>query len=164
MLYVQGDGGHAKVVRELIDATERFFNLEFAIVAIGNNMVRKREVEKLSGKYIFPTVLVHPTAFVSPSATLGVGTVVMPHAVVHSYARVGNHVIVNTGSTVDHDCVVEDFAHIAPGVHLCGGVFVGEGALVGVGSCAVPLAKIPAWSEVRAGSMVNGTWDQIRIK
>ncbi len=63
--------------------------------------------------------------------------------------------LIHPGACVDHDCVIEAYAHIAPGVALCGNVFVGEGALVGVGACAVPGARIEAWSLVRAGRTVR---------
>ena len=143
---IHGNGGHAKVVRELT------FNLRRGwIVAVGDNAARKRE----AARYTAFAIGIHRTAVISPSASIGVGTVIMAGAIVQAGAVIGKHVILNTGCTVDHDCVVEDFAHIAPGVHLCGGVHIGEGALVGVGSCAVPKAKVAPWTLVKAGSVVK---------
>ena len=152
MIHIQGDGGHAKVVRDVLQYYQHLGEKN-ACVAIGDNTDRRDEYHTLQYEgYLFPS-LQHPTAVVS--SQLGEGTIVMANAVVQPGCRIGRMVIINTGATVDHDCVVDDFAHIAPGVHLCGGVHVGEGALVGVGSCAVPGAKIPAWSLVKAGSVVK---------
>lgn len=155
MIHIQGDGGHAKVVRHVLAQMDNQpKDLEkWAIVAVGDNSNRKSEVERLEKNHRFWTAI-HPRAIV-PHGCISEGSVVMANVVVQPGARVGRHVILNTACTVDHDCVIEDYAHIAPGVHLCGGVHVGEGALVGVGSCAVPGAKIPAWSLVKAGSVVK---------
>lgn len=152
---IQGDGGHAAVIRDLLEALGLQYGPEYAIVAVGHNADRKHEAERLAKNHFFPPALVHPSAVVSRSAGLGVGTVVMAGAVVQANARIGKHVILNSGCVVDHDCVVENYAHIGPGVTLCGGVHVGEGALLGVGSCAVPRAKVEAWALVKAGTVVK---------
>ena len=144
---IHGNGGHAKVVRELVlTPTDGW------IIAVGDNAARQQEVRRIPHIY---AIGVHPSATVSPTAKLGPGTVVMAGAVVQADAIVGAHCILNTGCTLDHDCVIEDFAHIAPGVHLCGGVKVGEGALIGVGSCAVPRSQVTQWSIVPAGSVIK---------
>ena len=153
---VIGDGGHAAVVRDVMSG-RLDLQANWCFVAVGDNAARKREAEKLKGEY-FP-VLVHPSAVVAEDTKLCPGVVVMAGAVIQPRVCIGSHAIINTGATVDHDCVIGDFAHIAPGVNLCGGVVVGEGALVGVGSCAVPVAEIPAWCVVPAGSVVKGVWN-----
>lgn len=145
---IYGDGGHASVIKSFFDGWDG------SVVAIGDNTIRKREVERLTVEGWRWTFAIHPKSIVA-DVHIGEGTVIMAGAVVQPNAWIGRHVIINTGATVDHDCVIEDYAHIAPGVHLCGNVHVGEGALVGVGSCAVPGAKIPAWSLVKAGSVVK---------
>lgn len=146
MITLIGDGGHAKVIRELLRM--RIF-LDGIVIAVGDNRDRKKEAEKIPPEQICPA-LVHTFAVVMPDVVLGQGTVVMAGAIVQVGSRIGKHVILNTGCTVDHDCTIEDYAHIAPGAHLCGGVHVGEGALVGVGVSVAPGAKIPAWTLVKA--------------
>lgn len=150
MIHIQGDGGHAKVVREILKLDRLSIARVGSIVAVGDNEHRRKEVERIGGPF---TWAFHPSAIIPDGTAVGNGTVICAGAVIQPDVRIGKHVIINTGATVDHDCVIEDYAHIAPGVHLCGGVHVGEGALVGVGSCAVPGAKIPAWSLVKAGSV-----------
>jgi len=159
MIKFIGDGGHAKVIKALIRAISRDWQndidpnkLSGRIIAVGDNRHRKTESEKYE-RYV--KHLIHPRAWIACGTTIGKGTVVMAGAIVQPGCKIGKHVILNTGCTVDHDCVIEDFVHIAPGVHLCGGVHVGEGALMGVGSCAVPGAKIEAWSLVKAGTVAK---------
>lgn len=142
-----GDGGHARVVREIIEQYEiGWFTYKHAVVAVGDNMARKREVENCDGRLVTFPVLISKHAVVSRETTIGSGTVIMAGAIIQVGARIGKHVIINTGATVDHDCIIGDYAHIAPGAHLCGHVEVGEGALIGAGVCVAPMGKIPAWT------------------
>ena len=152
MIKFIGDGGHAKV---LIDVLSKSWPWATGghIIAVGNNKNRKKEVENLRDCEF--AILVHPSAIIAPDVQIGEGTVIMAGVIIQPSCRIGKHVILNTGSTCDHDTIIEDFVHIAPGVHLCGGVTVGEGALMGVGSCAVPGAKIEAWSLVKAGTVAK---------
>lgn len=146
-MHIQGNGGHAAVVREVIVAIGGDWQEKFCFIAVGDNAARKREDSKLRSPS--PT-LIHPSAVVSESALVGEGTVIMAGAVVQANAVIGRHCIVNTCASVDHDCFVGDYAHIAPGAHLCGGVKVGEGALVGVGVGVPPCTEIPSWCIVKA--------------
>ena len=153
MIRLIGDGGHAKVVREVIESRskwerrwERFGDYHF--IAVGNNYHRRRESLLMRGRGCPP--LVHKTAWVSPTACLGWGSIVMAGAVIHADAVIGKYCIINTGASVDHDCRLGDFVHVAPGVHLCGGVEVGDGCLLAVGLGFAPNSKIPAWSFVKA--------------
>lgn len=142
---IYGDGGHASVVRIFVD------QLGPDVVAIGDNRIRKKEVERLLKEgWEFSEPHIHWEAYVAVGVRLGGGTVVMAGAMIQPRVKIGRHVIINTGATIDHDCVIGDYAHIAPGAHLCGGVHVGDGALVGVGVGIAPGAQIPAWHLVKA--------------
>lgn len=126
---------------------------EKAIFGIGNNLLRKKIVER-TPCFTNWTTLVHPHAFVHPSVKLGKGTVVFAGAVIQPDVEIGEHCIINTGATVDHDCIIGDYSHLAPGVHLAGGVRVGEGAFLGIGSVAIPCITIGDWVQVGAGGVV----------
>lgn len=147
-LKIIGDGGHARVVRDLLEDQDFATCGDVAaIIAVGDNRARKKEAEAWDGPFIIAT---HNRAVIGGDVLIGAGTVVMAGAVIQPGCRIGRHVIINTGATVDHDCVIEDYAHIAPGAHLCGHVKVGEGALVGVGVGVAPRAVIPPWTLVKA--------------
>ena len=155
MIKLIGDGGHAKVVREVISAefpawklaVNRWFGPDYVFIAVGNNYHRRKEAHISRGPFI---TLIHPKAYVSPTAYIGKGTIVMAGAVIQANVRIGEHCIINTGASVDHDCVLGDFVHVAPGTHLCGGVEVGDGCLLAVGLGFAPNSKIPPWSFVKA--------------
>lgn len=122
-----------------------------AIVAIGDNAVRKRVVENTKHKF---ANTIHGSVIFSPYAVMGVGNMVLHGVIVQAQTTIGNHVIINTGAQVDHDCVVKDYVHLAPGVILCGNVHIGEGAFVGAGAIIIPGRRIGAWATVGAGAVV----------
>ena len=176
-IILKGAGGHARVVIDCALAQGRTVECAYdpvstgemlgipvrndynlreypqaqAVVAIGDNAVRKKEADDVRHAF---TNVVHPSAIISPFARLGQGNMILHGAIVQAAAAIGNHVILNTGSQVDHDCVIEDFVHVAPGAILCGNVQVGEGSLIGTGAIVIPGKKVGAWSIIGAGSVV----------
>lgn len=173
-MYLYGAGGHAKVIKEILEAqgssVEAFVDdnpalteqkglpvlhgadgLSPMIVAVGSNPDRKAIASRLDCEF---GVAVHPSAIVSPSAVIGEGTVIMPGAIVNADAIIGRHCIVNTGASVGHDCHLEDFCHVAPHATLCGTVHLGEGVLVGAGAVVIQNLSVGAWSVVGAGTVV----------
>jgi sugar O-acyltransferase (sialic acid O-acetyltransferase NeuD family) len=125
-----------------------------AVVAIGDNRVRRRVFEAFCRAGAELATIIHRSAVIAPSARLGAGTVVVAGAVVNPDAWIGDNVIINTGVTVDHDNVIGDHAHIAPGVHTGGTVRVGTGAMLGVGAQVRNNLAIGAWSVVGVGAIV----------
>jgi sugar O-acyltransferase (sialic acid O-acetyltransferase NeuD family) len=115
-----------------------------AIVAIGDNAVRKRLFEKFSSELCFVN-LVAPSATVSPSAVIGRACYIGPFCFIAPDARIGDACIVNAHSIVGHDAKIGSFSHISPQVCISGHVelgdevFVGAGAKFNNGSYAKPL-------------------------
>lgn len=176
-MYLYGAGGHAKVIRDIIEDMGETFsgivddNLEVVsfmdanvkhtlegvdniIVSIGYNAIRKKVVGKIDLVGIPYGTGIHPSAIISKYASVGEGSVVMQGVIINSCAQIGKHCIVNTGASVDHECVVDDFVHISPHATLCGNVTVGEGTWIGACSVVIPGVKIGKWSVVGAGSVV----------
>lgn len=174
-IYLYGASGHAKVIKDIIEANggrvigyvddnaelNEFETQEVAhsasgmspfIISIGNNRIRKRIAESLESDY---ETAVHPSASVSPSATIGKGSVVMAGAIINASAMVGKHCIVNTGASIDHECKLEDYVHLSPHATLCGNVRVGEGSWIGAGAVVIQGIKIGRWSIVGAGAVVT---------
>jgi sugar O-acyltransferase (sialic acid O-acetyltransferase NeuD family) len=174
---IYGGGGHAKVVKECLDAQQliikgfvdddpsaTLFNLAHLgkyhdvvnsncqwLVAVGNNSTRKKIVESIRVSF---TKAIHPSSTLSPTVKLGVGSAVFHRSVIQADTNIGDHVIVNTSSQIDHDCSVKDFVHVGPGAILCGTVTVGEGTLIGAGAIVLPGIKIGKWTTIGAGAVV----------
>jgi acetyltransferase EpsM len=120
-----------------------------AIIAIGDNRVRKRIAERCDLDWV---TLVHPFTAVDPSAVLGVGTIVLPGTVVLAGATMGSHVIVNAGSIINHNARAESYSHVSD-AHLGAGASLGEGALLAVGALVIPRITVGAWAIVGAGAV-----------
>ncbi len=180
---VLGDGGHAKVVIDLLfqngcearatiglvgksyrsipalkgDGALANFRPEVAsfVVAVGDNRLRMRIAEETQVKgFSLAAPVLGSSASISPTAVIGPGTVVMNGVVINSDVAIGSLSIVNTGATIDHDCVIGNGVHIAPGVTIAGNVSVGEGAFIGAGATVIPGIRIGKWAVVGAGSTV----------
>lgn len=146
-----GDRIFDRPVIGAIDTLGDSQNFDHAIIAIGNNEVRKQIAERLSLNWI---TVVHPFAWVHPEVTLGAGTIVCAGAIVQPGAKVGSHVIVNTKASIDHHCQVGDYVHMAVS-HLAGGASLGEGVFMALGSIVLPRIHVGSWATVGAGALVT---------
>ncbi|PWK09689.1 acetyltransferase [Tumebacillus permanentifrigoris] len=124
------------------------------VIAVGDNLIRKKIVQSLRDFPLAFATLIDPSAILGSNVEIGAGSVVMPGAILNADTVVGRHAILNTAATVDHDGVIGDYAHLSPGVHLAGAVTVGEGAHLGTGALAIPGVRIGAWSTIGAGATV----------
>jgi sugar O-acyltransferase (sialic acid O-acetyltransferase NeuD family) len=124
------------------------------VVAIGENMARKRQYEKLKVAGAKLATVVHPQATLGKGVILGEGVVALAHVVVNPDARIGVNTILNTASTVDHDCVIGSHSHLAPGVRIAGDVSLGDGVFAGIGAVVIPGVSIGHWSLIGAGAVV----------
>lgn len=141
-LLILGAGGHGRVVRETAESMETFDTIAFlddqnpdavgklddymtlragfdsAFVAIGDNRLRSKWLEKLKlVGYQIPT-LIHPRAYVSPSSTVSYGTIVEPLACINTGVVIGSGCIVSVSAVIDHDCQIGSYSHIDCGVIL----------------------------------------------
>jgi sugar O-acyltransferase (sialic acid O-acetyltransferase NeuD family) len=125
-----------------------------AIVAVGNNSVRKsivRRIEQHGGGFC---TLIHPAARVTRYVKIGKGVIITAGCVLTTNIKIANHVIVNIGCTVGHDVILEDYVNLNPGVHINGSNVIGEGAYVGTGAVTIQDISIGRWSVVGAGAVV----------
>ncbi|MCD8914594.1 acetyltransferase [Staphylococcus simulans] len=183
-IFIIGNGGHAKVVKDVINASSKYQiagHLDDAIkekhmvdgliydslsnideyrndflfhIGIGNNLVREKIFEELDIKIEKFPVLIHPSAVIGSSAQIGLGSVVMPNAVINAEAEIGNHVIVNTASVIEHDNKISDYTHVSPNATLTGNVTLGKYSQVGAGATIIPNKRVGKNVIVGAGATV----------
>ena len=181
-IYLIGAGGHAKVILALLeeqgrkclgiyDDNEALWGKTLygvpvigavneltdengisAVIAIGNNNVRKSIAEKF--RNLHWATLIHPYSWVHKSVKIQEGSVIFAGAVIQPDVCIGKHTIINTSASIDHDCVIGNFCHIAPGCHLAGGISIGDGTLLGVGTNVIPYVSITSNATIGAGAVV----------
>ncbi len=128
-----------------------FTNRDNLIIAIGDNLIRKKISQKNKANYI---KVIHPQTVISPFATIGKGTVVMAGVIINSDSKIGSQCIINTRALIEHECVIGDFVHISPMASLAGNVAVGEGTQIGIGAIVIQGIKIGKWCMIGAGAVI----------
>jgi len=124
-----------------------------AVIGIGDNITRKKIVERMGDQMDYLSV-VHPQSYVHSSVSIAEGSVVFAGAVIQPDTVIGKHAIINTGATIDHDCVLSNYVHTAPGVHLAGLVNLSEGVFMGIASSVIVNKTVGKWSTIGAGAVV----------
>lgn len=127
-----------------------------AMVAIGNNWMRKGMVDKIVkiAPGLEMVTAVHPKATISIDVKIGKGTVIMPGVVVNSNSHIGNFCILNTNSSLGHDGDMKDFSSIASGVCTGGSLVLGRYSALSLGANVIENITIGEHSIVGAGSLV----------
>lgn len=126
-----------------------------AIVAIGDNSVRRMLAREVTRHGIPLISAVHPSASVAASVTLGRNVVVAAGVVICANCQIGDSVILNTGSVVDHQTMIGEGAHICPGVRIAGRVIIEAGVFLGVSATVIPNIRIGTEAIIGAGSVVT---------
>lgn len=80
-----------------------------AIVAFGDEDVRKEWTQKLSVLGYITPVLIHPTAFVPEDTEIGIGTVICARATIGTSVHIGTGCIVTSGSNVPRETYIPDW-------------------------------------------------------
>lgn len=131
------------------------YNLEGALVAIGDNFVRSLVVARI--REISPELplvsAIHPQSCIATGVSVGDGTVVMAGVVINSCCSVGRCCILNTQCSLDHDSIMGDFSSLAPGVATGGNCRIGEYSAVSLGAVVGPSVNIGEHTVIGAGSL-----------
>jgi acetyltransferase EpsM len=182
-IFIFGRGGHARVIADIIDVGAKFevegyvdagaessqhhgrplyeedyfldsFHGENVVIAVGENVVRKRIFEKIKDKgFRFPNVI-HPSAIISKTVTMAHGNVIMANVVINPSSTIGNFCVLNTSSVLEHDCEIDDFVSLAPRSVVCGNCRLKEGVYVGSNASIIHSKTVLQWSVVASQAAV----------
>jgi sugar O-acyltransferase (sialic acid O-acetyltransferase NeuD family) len=129
-------------------------NVQGAIVAIGDNGVRRHCAERIERTGLTLINAIHPSANIARNVTLGTNCVIAAGALVCAHCQIGDSVILNTGCIVDHESMVGTASHVCPGARLAGRVTVESGAFVGIGATVIQNIRIGCEAVVGGGAVV----------
>lgn len=128
--------------------------VEGAVVAIGDNGVRRDFADQIDRLGLTLVNAVHPSANLARNVTLGSNVVIAAGALVCAHCQIGDSVILNTGCIVDHESMIGTATHVCPGARLAGGVTIESGAFVGIGATVIQNIRIGYEAVVGAGAVV----------
>lgn len=126
----------------------------YAIVAIGDNGVRRAFADRAESLGFELINAIHPSAHLARNVSLGRNIVVAAGALVSAHCQVGDSVILNTGCIVDHESLIGTGTHVCPGARLAGRVTVESGAFVGIGATIIQNIRVGYEAVVGAGAVV----------
>ncbi len=125
-----------------------------AIVAIGNNPLRRQLADKIIQAGLELINAIHPTVHLDSDVIIGKGCYIGQGVIIVTGTRIGNCVNIHTAATIDHDNIIEDGANLGPGVHTAGRVKIGRDAFLGTGAIVIPDASVGENSIIGAGGVV----------
>jgi sugar O-acyltransferase (sialic acid O-acetyltransferase NeuD family) len=130
-----------------------FSNLDRIFVAIGDNYLRRKVVEKLDERVAVFSII--DSNSIVRSVISKEGILVNAGAVIQPQCSIGKGVIVNTRSVVEHECIIGDYVHIGPGAVVTGNVTIGENTFIGANATILPGLSIGKNCIIGAGSVVT---------
>lgn len=125
-----------------------------AVVAIGDNGVRRNFAQQLEHAGFELINAIHPSANLAHTVSVGRNVVIAAGALVCAHCQIGDSVILNTGCIVDHESMIGTAVHICPGAKLAGRVTVESGAFIGVGATILQGLRIGCEAIVGGGAVV----------
>ncbi len=167
MIFIIGNGGRAKLIKELILRTTpkekiRFLsnpkNLNFKIlkkkmnshknskifIGISDPKAQKKYYSLLKKKKIKVNFkpLIDPSAIIKSNVTIGSNTLILENSVIGPNAKIGKNVFIGSSVIINHDSVVGNFNTIGHRSNIAGKVIIGNECFVGISSTIQQNIKI----------------------
>lgn len=128
--------------------------VDCAIVAIGDNGVRRQFADRIESVDLELINAVHPSANLARNASIGRNVVVAAGALVSAHCQIGDSAILNTGCIIDHESLIGTGAHVCPGSRLAGRTTIESGAFIGIGATVIQNIRVGFEAVVGAGAVV----------
>lgn len=125
-----------------------------AIVAVGDNGVRRAFADRLEGWGFELINAIHPSANLARNVSVGRNIVIAAGALVCAHCQIGDSVILNTGCIIDHESLIGTATHVCPGARIAGRVTIESGAFVGIGATIIQGIRVGCEAVVGAGAVV----------
>ena len=139
----------------VFDDVEKFIRDYDIFVAIGNNEIRMKMLEKLMILKASIPVIIHPNSTIGSDVNIGFGSLIMAGAIINCCADIGIGCIVNTGAIVEHDSYIDNFVHLSPSSLVAGNVKIGCSCWIGAGAVIKNNITIEPDCIIGAGAVVT---------
>ena len=125
-----------------------------AIIAIGDNKIRKQRFIELKKAGFTLINAIDPTANIKKKVSLGKGIVIAPGVNISFNVAIGDNCIINTASVIEHNTKIGSHSHVGPNVAIAGATSIGKRAFIGIGASVSNFLKIGDRVTIGAGSVV----------
>jgi len=128
--------------------------IKHAIIAIGDNKIRKQRFLELKKAGFTLINAIDPTANICKPVNFGSGIVIAPGVNISFNVSIADNCIINTSSVIEHNVSIGAHSHIGPNVAIAGATKIGNEAFIGIGASIINFLKIGNNVTVGAGSVV----------
>lgn len=149
------DDGHVgevindcQVIGSIDEMASYYIEYEHIFIAVGNNKLRKKLVEKAMSIGYTVDTLMSPHSYISSYAVIEEGSVIFSHAVIEANAFIGKGCIITSNTTVNHDAHIDDYcliysnSVIRPDTHIGEMTRIGSQCLISFGTSILPHSDI----------------------
>jgi len=141
------------------EITPEIAGTDFAVICIGNPVLKKSISDRLKVEgFRFPC-LVHPQSVVSDRVILEEGVVVSPNCTVSPNVTLKKFSYLNFGVGVGHDCTVGRYVQVNPGAQLGGFTNIDDETIIGSSSTILQGVTIGRSVKIALGSVVYSNVD-----
>lgn len=129
--------------------------LAYAVIAVGNPLIRSKIYEKLKANknLEFPNIVAKDVR-ISNTVDMGIGNIICSHSILTVNIKLGNFNHINLDCTVGHDVKIRDFVTVYPSVNISGNVEIGNFCELGTGSRIIQGKTVTKKAVIGAGSTV----------
>ena len=126
-------------------------------VSIGNPVVKKKILDKITNPLVDYPTLIHPTVWIGDNnfVEIGKGCIICAGTLITTNIKIEDFVILNLGCTVGHDTTIKDYAAFMPSCNISGEVLVEEGVYCGTGVKIINQTSIGEYTTIGAGAVVT---------
>jgi sugar O-acyltransferase (sialic acid O-acetyltransferase NeuD family) len=125
------------------------------VIAIGENKIRKKIVQRLKHKNLKFPIIIHPSSHCASSVNLMEGTIIQAGSIISVDVSIGKHSYINFNCTIGHDTIIDDFVTLSPGVNISGTNKIKTGVMIGTGAATKQNISIGEWSIIGGGTMIG---------
>lgn len=109
IIFLDDDEKNERAEGKWMEAKDYLDRYPVAIVAVGDEDVRRDWTQRLSYYGFITPTLIHPTAFVPEDTEIGIGTVICARATIGTAVKIGTGCIVTSGSNVPRKTIIPDW-------------------------------------------------------
>ena len=131
-----------------------FKNNDFALLALGNCLIRKNINSILKEKKTHILDYFHPSSLISNFFEYQNPCIICPNNVISTNVRFGENVFINSGCIIGHDVVFKDNVSLMANINIGGNCTIGNNVFIGTSATIIPGITIGDDIKIGAGSVV----------